>query len=77
MESFYGVKKYPLIGNLLLMPSTLKWETFVRFKMPDLPLSSNLVLCTDSNIFSCQHFRENDGYLKLIRSCHLPSRPKL
>ena len=23
-----GPKKYPLIGNLLSMPSTLEWETF-------------------------------------------------
>ena len=26
-----GPKKYPLIGNLLLMPSTLEWETFAKW----------------------------------------------
>ena len=26
-----GPKKYPLIGNLLSMPSTLEWETFAKW----------------------------------------------
>ena len=26
-----GPKKYPLIGNLLSMPSTLEWETFAEW----------------------------------------------
>ena len=26
-----GPKKYPLIGNLLSMPSTLAWETFAKW----------------------------------------------
>ena len=26
-----GPKKYPLIGNLLSMPSTLQWETFAKW----------------------------------------------
>jgi hypothetical protein len=26
-----GPKKLPLIGNLLSMPSTLKWETFAKW----------------------------------------------
>ena len=26
-----GPKKYPLIGNLLSMPSTIEWETFVKW----------------------------------------------
>ena len=26
-----GPKKYPLIGNLLSMPTTLQWETFAKW----------------------------------------------
>ena len=26
-----GPKKYPFIGNLLSMPSTLEWETFAKW----------------------------------------------
>ena len=26
-----GPKKYPLIGNLLSMPSTLEWETYAKW----------------------------------------------
>ena len=26
-----GPKKYPLIGSLLSMPSTLEWETFAKW----------------------------------------------
>ena len=26
-----GPRKYPLIGNLLSMPSTLEWETFAKW----------------------------------------------
>ena len=27
-----GPKKFPLIGNLLSMPSTLEWETFAKWR---------------------------------------------
>ena len=27
-----GPKKYPLIGNILSMPSTLEWETFAKWR---------------------------------------------
>ena len=26
-----GPKKYPLIGNLLAMPTTLEWETYAKW----------------------------------------------
>ena len=52
-----GPKKYPLIGNLLSMPSTLEWETFAKwgqkyslYQDADLSLSIHLMLCADSDI---------------------------
>jgi hypothetical protein len=54
-----GPRKYPLIGSLLSMPSTLEWETFAKWgqeysplidRNSDHPLCIHLKLCADSDI---------------------------
>ena len=53
-----GPKKYPLIGNLFSMPTTLGWKTFTKWGQEyslywihsDFSLSIDLIPCTDSDI---------------------------
>ena len=52
-----GPKKYPLIGSLLSMPSTLEWETFAKwgqeYSQSVIQMdrdSDHLMLCADSDI---------------------------
>ena len=51
-----GPRKYPLIGNLLSMPSTLEWETFAKWGHEysswwiDPSPSIHLMPCADSDI---------------------------
>ena len=81
-----GPRKYPLIGSLLSMPSTLEWETFAKWgREYSLSWIEALILRSVSNAlhmcrfgyYSCQRFRDIDYYLKLLQSCHRPSRPKI
>ena len=79
-----GPKKYPLIGNLLSMPSTLEWETFAKWGQKysawwDSWSSAQYSISALHRFryCSCQCFREIDSYHKLVRSRDLPSRPKI
>ena len=80
-----GPKKYPLIGSLLSMPSTHEWETFAKWgrEYSLLWIEALILRSVVSNAlcrfwyYSCQRFRDIDYYLKLLQSCHRPSRPKI
>ena len=78
-----GPKKYPLIGSVLSMPTTLEWERYRKWGKEYSPLIKTLSLLHSANAirrfryYSCQRFRHIDSYLKLLQSRHRPSRPKI
>ena len=74
-------KKYPLIGNLLSMPSTLEWgrlrngdKNTVCNESRLISTQIHLIACTDSDIIHVSAFGTS---MIIVRSRHQPSRPKI
>ena len=72
-----GPKKYPLIGNLLSMPSTLEWgrlrngdKNTVRNESRLISTQIHLIACTDSDIIHVSAFGTS---MIIVRSRHQPS----